>query len=177
MPDASRIRRRDARGTRAGHDISVEVRSMPACRWTPWNRALTMSRSSAPKPARRSSGCGTRPVIPNKDFILKYDVAGRRVEDAVLTHSGRVLHPDAAAARARQLEEITPKELVFVLDTSGSMSGFPIEKAKEAMRLALDGLHPRDTFNLITFSGDTHILFPEPVPATPENVRTGAASF
>src|ERR1035441_10531585 len=65
--------------------------------------------------------------------------------------------------------EIAPKELVFVLDTSGSMSGFPIEKAKEAMSLALDGLHPRDTFNLITFSGDTHILFPNPVPATPEN--------
>src|ERR1019366_6569350 len=56
-------------------------------------------------------------------------------------------------------------------DTSGSMSGFPIEKAKEAMSLALDGLHPRDTFNLITFSGDTHILFPSPVPATPENRR------
>jgi Ca-activated chloride channel family protein len=67
--------------------------------------------------------------------------------------------------------EITPKEIVFVLDTSGSMMGFPIEKAKEAMKLAIDGLNPRDTFNLITFSGDEHILFPKPVPATPENIR------
>ena len=58
------------------------------------------------------------------------------------------------------------KELVFVLDTSGSMNGFPIEKAKETMKLALDSLYPADTFNLITFAGDTHILFPEPVPAT-----------
>ena len=39
------------------------------------------------------------------------------------------------------------------------------------MRLALASLNPRDTFNLITFSGDTHILFPAPVPATPENLR------
>jgi len=39
------------------------------------------------------------------------------------------------------------------------------------MKLAIDGLNPHDTFNLITFSGDTHILFPQPVPATPENVR------
>jgi len=39
------------------------------------------------------------------------------------------------------------------------------------MRLALDVLNPRDTFNLITFSGDTSILFPEPVPATPANLR------
>src|SRR6185503_8021330 len=64
-----------------------------------------------------------------------------------------------------------PKELVFVLDTSGSMSGFPIEKAKETMKLALQNLYPSDTFNLITFSGDTHILFDQPVPATPENLE------
>ncbi|HEX5709680.1 MAG TPA: TonB family protein, partial [Pyrinomonadaceae bacterium] len=66
--------------------------------------------------------------------------------------------------------DVTPKELVFVLDTSGSMQGFPIAKAKEAMRHALDGLNPQDTFNLITFSGDTHILFPAPVRATPANL-------
>ena len=68
-------------------------------------------------------------------------------------------------------EDVTPKEIVFVLDTSGSMSGFPIEKAKEAMRLALDGLYPQDTFNLITFAGDTNILFEKPVPATKENLE------
>ena len=69
-------------------------------------------------------------------------------------------------------EDRTPKEIVFVLDTSGSMSGFPIEKAKEAMKLSLDGLYPEDTFNLITFAGDTHVLFDKPVPATQANHRT-----
>src|SRR5438093_9133173 len=48
---------------------------------------------------------------------------------------------------------------------------FPIEKAKETMKLAMDNLYPTDTFNLITFSGDVHILFPEPVPATKENLE------
>src|SRR5260370_5769323 len=72
-------------------------------------------------------------------------------------------------------EDVTPKELVFVLDTSGSMSGFPIEKAKETMKLALDNLYPSDTFNLITFSGDEHILFPAPVPATKENLAKAQA--
>src|SRR6185369_9203071 len=67
-------------------------------------------------------------------------------------------------------EDVMPKEIVFVLDTSGSMDGFPTEKAKETMRLALDGLYPQDTFNLITFAGDTSILFPEPVRATPANL-------
>jgi len=37
--------------------------------------------------------------------------------------------------------------------------------------MAFDGLHPRDTFNLITFSGDEHVLFPKPVPATRENIE------
>ena len=71
--------------------------------------------------------------------------------------------------------DVMPKEIVFVLDTSGSMMGFPIEKAKECMKLALDNLYPQDTFNLITFSGDTHILFDKPVPATRENLAKAQA--
>jgi len=55
------------------------------------------------------------------------------------------------------------------------MNGFPIEKAKETMKLALDNLYPSDTFNLITFAGDEHILFPEPVPATKENLAKAQA--
>src|SRR5260370_29117782 len=55
------------------------------------------------------------------------------------------------------------------------MDGFPIEKAKETMKLALDNLYPYDTFNLITFSGDEHILFSEPVPSTKENLAKAQA--
>ena len=112
-------------------------------------------------------------TIPNKDFILQYDVTGKRIEDAILTHRDArggfftlILQPPDKVAT----EDRTPKEIVFVLDTSGSMSGFPIEKAKEAMKLSLDGLYPEDTFNIITFAGDTEILFPAPVPATRANL-------
>jgi Ca-activated chloride channel family protein len=72
-------------------------------------------------------------------------------------------------------EQVVPKELVFVLDSSGSMQGFPIEKAKEAISLALRGLYVHDTFNLMTFSGETRILFPQPVPATPANLARAQA--
>jgi len=60
---------------------------------------------------------------------------------------------------------------VFVLDTSGSMMGFPITKAASLIDRALDELYPGDTFNLITFSGDTRVVFPEPVFPTAENIR------
>ena len=171
VPDAGRIAPPvTPEGTRAGHDISVEVRldaGVPVESLESRTHDVAIER---PNPRQAVVRLRDKAVIPNKDFILKYDVAGRRVEDAVLTHTGYftlLLQPPDRV----QPEEIAPKELVFVLDTSGSMSGFPIEKAKEAMGLALDGLNPRDTFNLITFAGDTHILFPNPVPATAENRR------
>jgi Ca-activated chloride channel family protein len=175
VPDGSRISPPvTPPGTRAGHDIAVEVKvdaGVPIESLDAKTHEVAIER---PAPARAVVRLRDQATIPNKDFILRYAVAGKQVQDAVLTHkTGKdgyftlILQPPGRVAEA----EVTPKELVFVLDTSGSMSGFPIEKAKETMRLALDGLHARDTFNLITFSGDTRILFPQPVPATAENLR------
>jgi len=111
--------------------------------------------------------------IPNRDFVLRYKTAGTRLDDAVLATKDKnggfftlILQPPDVVLP----EDTMPKEIVFVLDTSGSMSGFPITKAKEAMNLTLDNLNPSDTFNLITFAGDTQIVFDKPVPATEENL-------
>lgn len=180
VPDASRITPPVApRGTRAGHDISIEV-ALDA--GVPIDTLKsTLHEVDLEQPTNHSAvvRLKNKAEIPNKDFILKYDVAGRQIEDALLTHRSdsddgfftMILQPpERVTAR-----DVMPKELVFVIDTSGSMSGFPIEKAKETMKLALDGLYPQDTFNLITFAGDEHILFPEPVPATRENLAKAQA--
>ena len=175
VPDASRITPNVAKpGTRAGHDISVEVSldaGVAIDALISKTHEVEINRNGNTKAVVRLKSQST---LPNKDFILKYDVAGKKINDAVLTHNGRnggffqvILQPPDRPTN----DQITPKELVFVLDTSGSMSGFPIEKAKEAMKSAIDGLNPRDTFNLITFAGDTHVLFPKPVVATRENLR------
>jgi Ca-activated chloride channel family protein len=73
--------------------------------------------------------------------------------------------------RALETLERQPLELVFVLDCSGSMSGAPIAQAKDAILLALDRLEPDDTFQIIRFSMNASQFGPDPVPATPENVR------
>jgi Ca-activated chloride channel family protein len=175
VPDASRITPPvTPQGTRAGHDISVEVKLDAG---VPIENLLCPTHDAAvdrPGAQQAVVHLKDKAVIPNKDFLLKYTVAGKRIADAVLTHRDArggfftlVLQPPERVPA----ETIAARELVFVLDTSGSMMGFPIEKAKEAMRLAMDALRPEDTFNLITFSGDTHILFPEPVRATAENLR------
>ena len=167
-------------GTRAGHDISLELAidagvPMHALRSTSHQIDIEHRSASAATIKLRNEN-----EIPNKDFILKYNVAGEQIADAVLSQPAPatarlrpggyftlILQPPARVPES----DITPKELVFVLDTSGSMSGFPIEKGKELISRALDELYPGDTFNLITFSGDTHILFPEPAFPTAENVR------
>ena len=159
---------------RAGHNISIEVNlnagvPVEEIRSTSHEiERINLSSNSAKISLKDAE------TIPNKDFILRYDVTGKRIEDAILTHRDErggfftlVLQPPDKFAT----EDVTPKEIVFVLDTSGSMSGFPIEKAKEAMKLSLDGLYPNDTFNIITFAGETAILFDQPVPATQANLE------
>lgn len=179
VPDASRVTPKSApAGMRSGHDISVEV-ALDAGLIVD----SLVSKSHAvetERPDLRSARVRLKEnsTIPNKDFTLRYDVAGQAIQDALLTHRSdkggfftMILQPPGRVTAA----DVTPKELVFVLDTSGSMQGFPIEKAKETMNLALSNLYPSDTFNLITFAGDTRILFDKPVPATRANVRKAQA--
>lgn len=158
---------------RPGHDISIEV-NLDAGMAVEGIRSTSHEIETTPVSAESSKiRLRTERTIPNKDFILRYDVTGKQIGDALITHRGpkggfftmMVQPPNVPAPK-----DITPKEIVFVLDTSGSMNGFPIEKAKESMMLALEGLNSQDTFNIITFAGDTDVLFNQPVPATAGNM-------
>ena len=179
VPDASRITPNSPPpAMRSGHDISLDVTLDAGLILDDVNsktHVVDIERTDAHSARLRLREGST---IPNKDFVLRYDVAGRTIQDALLTHRSDkggyftliLQPPDRVTA-----EDVRPKELVFVLDTSGSMEGFPIEKAKETMKLALDSLYPSDTFNLITFAGDTEILFSKPVPATRANLKRAQA--
>jgi len=163
---------------RSGHDISIEVTLDAGLIIDDLSSKTHVLDIQRPDPHSARLRLKENSTIPNTDFILRYDVATQAIQDAVLTHRSEkggfftmILQPPERVTVA----DLTPKELVFVLDTSGSMEGFPINKAKETMKLALDGLNPSDTFNLITFAGDTRILFPEPVPATSANLRKAKA--
>jgi Ca-activated chloride channel family protein len=163
-----------AKGLRAGHDISVNVKlsaGVSLAGVSSVNHAIQDTRLDA---LHHQIALSQGKEIPNKDFVLRWKLDAARITPSLLTHrSGNdgyfsfVIDPPATRPLPA---DIAPKELVFVIDTSGSMHGFPLDKAKEAMMLAIDGLHPRDTFNLITFAGDTHVLWSKPMPATPDNV-------
>lgn len=63
-----------------------------------------------------------------------------------------------------------PRELVFVIDTSGSMAGQSIGQARASLLRGLDTLSPDDRFNVIQFNSQTHSLFMQAVPANGQNL-------
>lgn len=177
VPDASRISPPVAGvhtdDATVGHDVSMEVNlaaGVPVGDVESTSHKIFADRTGVDS---YHVTLAEQAVSPNKDFILKYKVAGPEMSDAILTHADKnggyftlILQPPDRP----QEKALVPRQLIFVVDTSGSMWGFPLEMAKKTVQRALDNLRKDETFNLITFSGDTRILFPEPVPATPENV-------
>ena len=69
-----------------------------------------------------------------------------------------------------QYVHVQPRELIFVIDTSGSMEGTSLTQARSALQQGLQLLGPDDTFNLVQFNSRTEALFDLPVPPDPGNL-------
>lgn len=114
--------------------------------------------------------------IPNRDFILRYRVGVNSVQTGFVSNYVKgqggtfalVLMPPKAVAPA----QIQPKEMIFVMDQSGSQNGFPIEKSKELTLRLIRKLGPRDTFNVMGFSNDVNPLWRDAQANNPKNVAT-----
>jgi len=159
---------------RSGHDVSVQVDLQAgvaveeiAC---PSHRVDIREHS----PAHATVALRPEDHIPNKDFVLRYRVAGDRVKGGLVTARDErggffslMVYPPAELRRAQR----QPVEIVFVLDCSGSMYGKPIEQAKSAIRRGLDSLQPGDSFQLINFSMSAGQLGRQPLEATPLNIE------
>ena len=157
---------------RSGHDISMIVSIDGGMEIHDLASELHEIDIMQEEPTRAMVTLKELTEIPNRDFILRYSTATDRIGDACLVHEderGRfftlVLQPPRSVAP----EGAVPKEMIFVIDRSGSMGGFPIEKAKETMKLCIEQMNPKDTFNLLSFSGGTGRCFESPQPNTPAN--------
>jgi Ca-activated chloride channel family protein len=109
----------------------------------------------------------------NKDFILDYRLSGKQIQSGLLVYEGAqenfflltVQPPERIAA-----VDIPPREYIFVLDVSGSMSGFPLDTAKQVIEDLVRNLKPTDTFNVVLFSGASRVLSPVSLAANSQNV-------
>ena len=115
-------------------------------------------------------------IIDNRDFVLRYELAGKSVAAGLMAHKdqrGDFFSLLVEPPKAPLEKDITPREMVFVLDTSGSMSGMPMEASKTFMRHAINSLRARDFFRVIRFANDTGEFSASPVPATMLNKVAG----
>ncbi|WP_298256353.1 VIT and VWA domain-containing protein [uncultured Litoreibacter sp.] len=117
-------------------------------------------------------------VQDNRDLVIRYTLGGDVLEAATLSHvddrGGYVslmIEPPSTPADA----DITPRELVFVLDTSGSMNGEPMQASKNFMDAALSELRPDDYFRIIPFANHTQRFANGSTRATKSNIRKGRA--
>ena len=114
----------------------------------------------------------------NRDFILTYKLTGQD------TSSGLLLSTAPAESGGENFflltiqppervepEAIPPREYIFVLDVSGSMSGYPLDTAKRLIKNLVSSLEEQDSFNLILFANDAIPMASKSVPATEQNIR------
>lgn len=111
----------------------------------------------------------------NKDFILEYKLTGDEVNCGIMLDKGEdenffmlMVQPPERI----QLEDIPPREYVFLLDVSGSMNGYPLDTAKDLITNLVTNLRETDKFNLILFSGASVQMAPRSVSATQANIKS-----
>jgi Ca-activated chloride channel family protein len=178
VPDASRISPPVlAENQTSAHRIDLELVLLPGLPITKIHSPSHQLLTERPVIEKAIVRLAPMDRVPNKDFVLKVDLRGKRPEAAVLTHrqEGRdgyltlAIQPPSLPLPT----QIAPKDLFFVVDNSGSMHGAPIEACKDLIRQALKHMNSRDRFTIMRFSDSVSALSAEPLDNYPENVDAG----
>ncbi|MBZ5554835.1 MAG: VIT and VWA domain-containing protein [Acidobacteriia bacterium] len=158
-------------GTLAG---KIEIASNVALKniYSP-THALEINRKGE---TRVSASFEQSQVKPTQDFILYYSLSDKEFGLSLLTYREKGKDGFFIALLSPKLElkqsQAVPKDIVFVLDTSGSMSEEgKITKAREALKFGIRSLHPGDSFNVIHFASEEHLFERGLVPATPAGIE------
>lgn len=125
-----------------------------------------------PSATRARLTLGDEGASANKDLVIRYALADDRIETGLLLYESGgerfflcLVEPPSRFSPAL----VPPREYVFIVDVSGSMHGFPLETTKAVLRKLLAGMQPRDSFNVLFFSGGSYVLAPASLPATEAN--------
>ena len=110
----------------------------------------------------------------NRDFILKYRLAGNKIQSGLLLSKGKsenffllMMQPPKKVTK----REIPPREYIFIVDVSGSMYGFPLNVSKTLLKDLIGTLGPADRFNVLLFAGGSQVMAEQSLPATSQNIK------
>lgn len=113
----------------------------------------------------------------DRDFVMTWQaVTGATPQAAVFTEQvgeenyGLLMVIPPALQSSNAFDQMA-REIIFVIDTSGSMGGVAIQQARESLSVALRGLTPQDSFNIIEFNSHYRMLFTQAATATAHNVN------
>ncbi len=161
-------------GVRSGHEIEIEVQMDTGVPFRDLETPSHAIRVDRHGPSRAIVTLARRDRIPNKDFVLRWKTNPEGPVAGWVTHHDDLggyfllmLEPEARIPRT----ETASREYVFVVDTSGSMNGFPLDQCKRLIERCLKDLQEEDSFQVILFAGSASTFAPAPVPATPANIR------
>ncbi|OPZ89787.1 MAG: Vault protein inter-alpha-trypsin [bacterium ADurb.Bin425] len=182
VPDASRISPPLAAvGERAGHDISIDINLDAGMGLSNLNSALHQVNIEKRGESKAHVNLVDQKTIPNKDFVLSWNVAQEQIKSGYLTYKQKadkdgyftlmVMPPKRVTA-----QNTAPKELIFVIDCSGSQSGAPLQKAKDAMLYMLEHMNANDTFQIITFNNSVE-QFPDKPEQAGQDLKQKARDF
>ncbi|CAH9055497.1 unnamed protein product [Cuscuta epithymum] len=171
--------------TPAGKKISKKEKINLNVHSFPGSEVLCKTASHAMKELRRQAGKLTflyeAEVLnwSSHDFVFSYVVSSGQTFGNVILQSPGVLDVDQRDMFCcylfpgnKQNTKAFTKELVFVVDISGSMKGKPLEDTKNALFSALSKLDPQDSFNIIAFNGGTYLFSQCLELATKESVES-----
>jgi Ca-activated chloride channel family protein len=161
-------------GTRSSHDIALAVELDAGVTIVELESPSHRLQIARPSASRADIHLAAGDTIPNKDFVLRYRVAGKAPALGVLAYRDAgdgsfllVAQPPAPSAEVA----VAPREVVFVLDTSSSMRGAPLAKAKDVIRTVLARLRPDDTYQIVRFDDRASALGGAPIANKPRNVQ------
>ena len=173
VPDGSRLNGPILpAGMRSGHDITVTVEIETGQGNQPQLRSPSHQIVIDPQGTLTRITLAPSDTLPNKDLILHYQVASDTTQTSLLTQSderGGHFALYMLPAISYDTHAYIPKDMVFLIDTSGSQSGAPLAQCQALMRRFIDGLHPQDTFNIIKFANTTQQLVKVSLKNTPHN--------
>ncbi|XP_070246841.1 inter-alpha-trypsin inhibitor heavy chain H4-like [Myotis yumanensis] len=135
--------------------------------------ALTVSQNQTkahirfkPTLSQQQKSAEQQDTVVDGDFIIRYDVNHTLSGGSIQIENGYFVHYFAPEGLST-----IPKNVIFVIDTSGSMMGKKIQQTREALIKILEDLRPEDHFNLISFSNKASQWKPSLVPASTQNVE------
>ncbi len=110
----------------------------------------------------------------NRDFILKYSLRENKIQSGLLLYKGEKENYFAFMMEppARMVEnKIPPREYIFILDVSGSMTGYPLDVSKKLLQNLIGDLRETDSFNILLFAGDSKVFKEKSVIANSNNIQ------